>query len=165
MIEIGLMTQIDALLLFEKTLGSLSDQDSEEELAQALDRVPLAISKAGAYIQAEWPGISVPKYLTKSRESERRKAWLLRRDTGDLRQDGGASKTILTTWQISIDSIRSKRPSPADILSLMSFFDRQRIPDWLLRPLKDSRAGDERRSVSDEFENMDSNSWRGGRYL
>jgi hypothetical protein len=161
MIEVGPMTQSDTLLLLEKRLGSISDHNAAEELVQALDRVPLAISQAGAYIQAEWPRISVPKYLAKFRESERRKAWLLGHDTGDLRRDGGASNTILTTWQISFDSIRSKRPSAADILSLMSFFDRQGIPEWLLKPVKDFRAGDRTRSVSDEFEDMESNSSAG----
>ncbi|KAK3934509.1 hypothetical protein QBC46DRAFT_413849 [Diplogelasinospora grovesii] len=62
---------------------------------------------------------------------------------------------------ISFDSIRSKRPSAADVLSLMSFFDRQGIPEWLLKPLKDCRAGDERRSVSDEFGDMKSDSSAG----
>jgi hypothetical protein len=158
MIEVGPMTQTDALLLLEKRLGSFSDHSSAEELVQALDCVPLAISQAGAYIQAEWPRISIAKYLAKFRESEGRKAWLLGHNTGDLRRDGGASSTILTTWQISFDSIRSKRPSAADILSLMSFFDRQGIPEWLLKPLKDCRAGAEKRSVSDVFEDMESNS-------
>ncbi|KAK4194959.1 hypothetical protein QBC40DRAFT_311056 [Triangularia verruculosa] len=35
---------------------------------------------------------------------------------------------------ISFNYIRSKRPSAADLLSLMSFFDRQGIPMWVLKP-------------------------------
>ncbi|KAM7188718.1 hypothetical protein V8F33_010488 [Rhypophila sp. PSN 637] len=55
---------------------------------------------------------------------------------GDLRRDVGVSNAVLTIWQISFDYIRSKRPSAADLLSLMSFFDRQGIPEWVLKPYR-----------------------------
>ncbi|KAK4161917.1 kinesin light chain [Cladorrhinum sp. PSN259] len=71
------------------------------------------------------PIVSPEKYLAEFRENERKRARLLGYDGGDLRRDGGASNAILTTWQISFDHIRSKRRTAADLLSLMSFFDRQ----------------------------------------
>jgi tetratricopeptide (TPR) repeat protein len=134
MIEVGPMTQTDALTLLEKKLGSLPDTDVATDLVQALDLVPLAISQAAAYIQARAPRTSPKKYLAEFRESERKRSNLLEHDAGDLRRDGGASNAILTTWQISFDYIRSKRRSAADLLSLMSFFDRQGIPGWVLNP-------------------------------
>ncbi|KAK4451207.1 kinesin light chain [Podospora aff. communis PSN243] len=133
MIEIGPMAKSDALALLEKKLGSLPDTDVAAELVQALDLVPLAISQAAGYIQARAPRSSPEKYLAEFRENERNRARLLGYDGGDLRRDGGASNAVLTTWQISFDYIRSKRRSAADLLSLMSFFDRQGIPDWVLR--------------------------------
>jgi tetratricopeptide (TPR) repeat protein len=51
------------------------------------------------------------------------------------------------------------RRSAADLLSLMSFFDRQGIPEWLLKP--ECGASDQRKSVSDEIEDMESNSSAG----
>ena len=96
--------------------------------------VPLAISQAAAYIQARVPRSSAEKYLAECRESEREKSRLLQYDGGDLRRDGGASNAILITWQISFDHIRSEGPSTADLLSLMSFFDRKGIPGWVLKP-------------------------------
>ncbi|KAK4656342.1 hypothetical protein QC762_0059400 [Podospora pseudocomata] len=134
MIEIGPMAQTDALALLEKKLGSPADLDVAADLVQALDLVPLAISQAAAYIQARAPRSSPEKYLAEFRKSEHRKSSLLQYDAGDLRRDGGASNAVLTTWQISFDYIRSKRPSAADLLSLMSFFDRQGIPGWVLKP-------------------------------
>ncbi|KAK4653927.1 LOW QUALITY PROTEIN: hypothetical protein QC762_0088630 [Podospora pseudocomata] len=134
MIEVGPMAQTDALALLEKKLGSPADLDVAADLVQALDLVPLAISQAAAYIQARAPRSSPEKYLAEFRKSEHRKSSLLQYDAGDLRRDGGASNAVLTTWQISFDYIRSKRPSAADLLSLMSFFDRQGIPDWVLKP-------------------------------
>ncbi|KAK4159493.1 kinesin light chain [Cladorrhinum sp. PSN259] len=133
-IEVGRMAPTDALTLLEKKLGPLPDIDIATNLVQELDYIPLAISQAAAYIQARAPLSSPKKYLAEFRESERKKSRLLQHDAGDLRRDGGASNAILTTWQISFDHIRSKRPSAADLLSLMSFFDRQGIPGWVLKP-------------------------------
>ncbi|KAK0617248.1 hypothetical protein B0T14DRAFT_262902 [Immersiella caudata] len=144
-IEIGPMTQTDALTLLEKKLRSPADLNVAADLVQALDLVPLAISQAAAYIQARAPRSSPEKYLAKFRENERTRARLLGYDGGDLRRDGGASNAILTTWQISFEHIRFKRPSAADLLSLMSFFDRQGIPGWVLKPSRTTstaRAGD-----------------------
>ena len=132
MINVGPMAQADALTLLEKKLGSPVNPDVAADLVEALDLVPLAISQAAAYIQARAPRSSAEKYLAELRENERRRARLLGYDGGDLRRDGGASNAILTTWQMSFDHIRSKRPSAADLLSLMSFFDRQGIPGWIL---------------------------------
>lgn len=101
---------------------------------EALDYVPLAISQAAAYIQARAPRSLVEKYMAEFRESEGKRAWLLGHDAGDLRRDGSASNAILTTWLISFDHIRSMRPLAADVLSLMSFFDQQGIPESLFRP-------------------------------
>ncbi len=143
--EVGPMAQTDALTLLEKKLGPLPDRDVAADLVRALDLVPLAISQAAAYIQARAPRSSPEKYLAEFWESERRRSRLLEHDAGDLRRDGGASNAILTTWQISFDYIRSQRRSAADLLSLMSFFDRQGIPEWVLNPgiAKDAmRAGD-----------------------
>ncbi len=134
-IEVGPMTQTDALTLLEKKLGSPSDIDVAvaTDLIQALDLVPLAISQAAAFIQARAPRSSPEKYLAEFREGEHKRSRLLEHDAGDLRRNGGASNAILTTLQLSFDHIRSHRPSAADLLSLMSFFDPQGIPAWVLK--------------------------------
>ena len=134
MIEVGPMAQTDALTLLEKKLGSLPDADVAADLVRSLDFVPLAMIQAAAYIQARAPLSSPEKYLAEFREGERKRSRLLEHDAGDLRRDGGASNAILTTWQISFDHIRSQRRSAADLLSLMSLFDRQGIPVWVLKP-------------------------------
>lgn len=119
-------------------VDSLSDVDVAADLVKVLDLISLAISQAAAYIQKRAPRNSVQQYLDDFRKSEGKRARLLSRDLGDLRrdlrQDGGASNAILTTWQVTFDHVRSERPSAADLLSLMSFFDRQGIPESLLKP-------------------------------
>jgi tetratricopeptide (TPR) repeat protein len=129
------MEQKDSLALLEKKLGADLVGESGAELVQALDFMPLAISQAAAYICSR-PRSSVEKYLKDLRKSEQSKASLLDYDGGDLRRDDAALNSIITTWQISFEHIRSTRPSAAELLSLMSFFDRQGIPEYLLHESK-----------------------------
>jgi hypothetical protein len=74
----------------------------------------------------------------------------LNREGGQLRRDREAKNSIIITWQISFDYIREIRPSAADLLSLMSFFDRQGIPEALLRS-----QDEQRNSQQDQKENND----------
>ncbi|KAH8894462.1 hypothetical protein GQ53DRAFT_839546 [Thozetella sp. PMI_491] len=156
MIEVGPMTQADALTLVEKKLGFI-DVDIATDLIQALKYVPLAISQATAYIKAREPQSSVGKYLGKFQESKRKRTRLLEYNTGDLQRDRGASNAILTTWQISFDYIWRKRRSAADLLSLMSFFDRQGIPEWVLEPTEETK-GTGPAGEHDKARDSDSNS-------
>lgn len=40
---------------------------------------------------------------------------------------------MITTWQLSFEEIRRERPALTDLLALMSMFDRQGIPEDLVR--------------------------------
>jgi hypothetical protein len=106
--------------------------DGIAELAAALDHMPLALVQASAYIRERRPRCSVQQYLEEYWQSDSRKTSLLNQGAGHLRRDEAASNAILITWQISFDHVRSTRQSAADLLSLMSFFDRQGIPEALL---------------------------------
>ncbi|KAH8743978.1 Tetratricopeptide repeat-domain-containing protein [Diaporthe sp. PMI_573] len=133
-IEVPPMDKGHALTLLASKVGSQPDMDHGTDLVEALEYIPLAISQAGAYIQQRAPRTSIRKYLEEFQRSERRKLSLLDQDKESLRRDRSALNSVITTWQISFDSIRSERPSAADLLSLMSFFDCQGIPEWLVRP-------------------------------
>ncbi|KAI0411916.1 P-loop containing nucleoside triphosphate hydrolase protein [Xylaria grammica] len=133
-IDVGPMDNANALELLAKRLGSQFDETNGKELAEALEYMPLAISQAAAYIQHRAPRTSVESFL-KDLRSESKQTMLLNHDIGDLRRDSDASNSIITTWQISFDYIRRKRSSATDLLSLMSFFDHQSIPEFLIRPI------------------------------
>ncbi|TQV93756.1 kinesin [Cordyceps javanica] len=133
-IKVGPMTAQEALFFLEKKLGALFEPDLGAELVSALDCIPLAINQAASYIQARAPRSSIKKYLAEFRESEKKSARLLAHDAAELRRDGSSSNAIMKTWQISFDHIRSKQPSAADLLALMSFFDNQSIPEAALQP-------------------------------
>jgi hypothetical protein len=131
------MDESQAIKLCEKKLGAQGDSQYNRtdaiELAAALEYMPLAIVQAVAYILQRAPRCSMTKYLDEYRKSEHKKTTLLNYDEGQLRRDLGVSNSIIMTWQISFEYIQQTRPSAADLLSLMSFFDRQGIPVALLQ--------------------------------
>ncbi|KAH7355907.1 P-loop containing nucleoside triphosphate hydrolase protein [Pyrenochaeta sp. MPI-SDFR-AT-0127] len=105
--------------LLRKKLGdNVERDDSIAELAMVLEYIPLALVQAVTYIRERAPRCSIS---------------LLNQEAGHLRRDEKANNSVLITWQISFNHIRRKRQSAADLLSLMSFFDRQGIPEALLR--------------------------------
>jgi tetratricopeptide (TPR) repeat protein len=66
-------------------------------------------------------------------KSDREATKLLDYEAGHPYRDWEAKNSILVTWKISFEHIRSIRPSATDLLSLMSFFDRQGVSENLLR--------------------------------
>ena len=132
-ISINPMSEIDAIILLEKKLDQQDDPDNAAALAGALEYMPLAIVQAAAYISRRAPRCSVLQYVEELQKGDWKRASLLNFEGGQLRRDGEAKNSIIITWQISFDHIRQTRPSAADLLSLMSFFDRQGIPESLLR--------------------------------
>lgn len=132
-IEIGPMAHKDALTLLEKKLGQEHyNASGAEDLVHVLDYIPLAISQAAAYIQAR-ARASIEQYLADFQSSEQKKVELLERDAGGMRRDRVASSAVLATWQLSFDYIRSYQRSAANLLSFMSLFDCQGIPERVLK--------------------------------
>jgi hypothetical protein len=95
--------------------------------------MPLAIVQAAAYIQQKGSRYSVRQYIEAFQKNDKRKTSVLDYEAGHLRRDHEAKNSIIITWQISFDHIREKWRSSADLLSLMSFFDRQGIPEEVLK--------------------------------
>ncbi|ORY66127.1 P-loop containing nucleoside triphosphate hydrolase protein [Pseudomassariella vexata] len=127
------MATTDALALLNKNLGTQGSNNELTELVTSLEFIPLAIVQATAYISQRAPRYSVGQYLKEFQKSDHKRASLLEYEGGQLRRDREAKNSVIITWQLSFDHIRRIRPSAADLLSLMSFFDRQGIPEALLR--------------------------------
>ncbi|KAJ5929743.1 P-loop containing nucleoside triphosphate hydrolase protein [Penicillium verhagenii] len=140
-----------AIMLFEKKLGAQSEKDTMQ-LVAALDYMPLAIVQAAAYIKQRSPRTSVSQYLKEFQKSDLKKTSLLNHDGGQLRRDRDASNSILITLQISFDHIQQVQPGAADLLSLMSFFDRQGIPETLLQSREVKKSGVEDFTSTDNDE-------------
>ncbi|KAJ9480666.1 hypothetical protein VN97_g12875 [Penicillium thymicola] len=132
-IEVKPMERSEALELLQRKLEQPEESHESRDLVEQLELMPLAIVQAASYIRNRAPRCSVSQYPRDFQKSDREATKLLETEAGHLYRDWEAKNSILVTWQISFDHIRQTRPSAADLLSLMSFFDRQGIPEKLLR--------------------------------
>ncbi|KAL3455044.1 P-loop containing nucleoside triphosphate hydrolase protein [Aspergillus heterothallicus] len=134
LIQVNPMERSEALELLQKTLDQPGESQESQQLVEELEYMPLAIVQAASYIQERGSRYSVLQYLRDFRKSDREAINLLKKEAGHLDRDWEAKNSIIMAWQISFDYIRREKPSAAELLSLMSFFDRQGIPEDLIRP-------------------------------
>ncbi|KAJ5718803.1 hypothetical protein N7488_004449, partial [Penicillium malachiteum] len=132
-IKVEPMNKPEAIELLQRKAELPAEMPGILELVEELDCMPLAIIQAAGYIVHRAPRCSVSQYLEIFRKSDREATKLLDYEAGHLYRDWEAKNSILVTWKISFEHIRSIRPSATDLLSLMSFFDRQGISENLLQ--------------------------------
>ncbi|KAJ5661492.1 uncharacterized protein N7477_009108 [Penicillium maclennaniae] len=160
-LKIEPMNRSEALELLQRKLGLPEETPDILKLVEELEFMPLAIIQAAGYIVHRAPLCSVSQYLEMFRKSDREATKLLDYGAGHLYRDWEAKSSILVTWQISFDHIRRIRPSAADLLSLMSFFDRQGVFKNLLRiqgEIKNDSSSSEEIRFKYNDEDMDSTS-------
>ncbi|KAJ5372537.1 Tetratricopeptide-like helical [Penicillium concentricum] len=133
LIEVEPMENSESLELLRRTLELPTENQACQQLVNALEFMPLAIVQAASYIRNRAPRYSVSQYLKDFQKNDREAIKLLKKEAGHTHRDWEAKNSILVTWQMSFDYIRQRYPSAADLLSLMSFFDRQGIPESLIR--------------------------------
>ena len=138
-IEVQSMGPVESLELLKGKLPIESETEAME-LLEELEYVPLAISQAGAYIRERGPLMTIPKYRSELRKSQDNQTTLLNSNHADLRRDGEVPNAVITSWQLSFDHIRTAYPEAADLLSLMSIFNRQAIPQSLIQGGHDDLA-------------------------
>lgn len=132
------MDSLDASALMKAKLGyqteqGVATQDDIMKLTETLEFMPLAIVQAAAYIRHPASRCFVAQYLEDFQSSDSQKLKLLDYDVGNIHRDMDAKNSILVTWSLSFEHIRQTQPSAADLLSLMSLFDRQGIPEAVLQ--------------------------------
>ena len=133
LIYIAPMNNNEATELFRSKLPNDQSSDSTvSELAEELGFLPLPIKQAAAYISVGSTSMTISKYLEYFRKNEASQLKLLLKDFKDLSRDHELTNSIILTWQISFDQIRKSNPAAANLLILMSYFDRQSIPKLLL---------------------------------
>jgi hypothetical protein len=133
-IQIDPMNEEDALVLLKTRVPiSESCEDDAKALVRSLECIPLAVTHAAAYIAVRQQTTTVSTYLELFRTSEENQEHLMNiQEVRDLRRDNDVPHAVITTWQISFEQIRKMKPEAANLLSLMTMFDRQGIPDHLL---------------------------------
>ncbi|KAI4147474.1 MAG: hypothetical protein L6R39_003098 [Caloplaca ligustica] len=102
-----------------------------DELVETLDCLPLAISQAAAYMTENY--MDVADYMALLDEGGDEMEALLSESFSDARRGEAADNSVLKTWKLSFDQITHRFSRAADMLSLMSMFDRQGVPEDLLR--------------------------------
>lgn len=107
------------------------EQGGLNELVETLDCLPLAISQAAAYMTENY--MDVAEYLALLDEGGEEMEALLSESFSDHRRGEAIDNSVLKTWKLSFDQITRRISRAADMLSLMSMFDRQGVPEDLLR--------------------------------
>ena len=131
-IRIEPMNRHEARTLIDKKIPiPLGSDDERDRLASTLEYIPLAITQAAAYITRK-QRMSIAKYLGFLGTEEDDGACLLKMEDSDLRRDPEVPNSVIRAWQISFAQIRAQNDLSADLLSSMSMFDRQGIPEFLL---------------------------------
>ena len=133
LIDVQPMNMTEALVLLSNKLDIDTQSPDMMRLVEELEYMPLAIVQAASYIIHHSPRCSVSQYLEKLQKSDHHATMLLNHEAGHIYRDWEAKNSILLTWQISFGHIRRIKQPAADLLSLMSFFDRQGIPEYSLR--------------------------------
>ena len=131
MLLIGPMDEQDSVqLLRDKT--EIDDEEAAKRLIHAVEGLPLAITHAGSFISSRTPRWTVSKYL-ESLETERSQVEVLYKAAlSDNRRDSSSARTIQATFQISFIALSQENPGAANLLSLLSMFQNQHIPEELL---------------------------------
>ncbi|KAA6415096.1 MAG: hypothetical protein FRX48_01848 [Lasallia pustulata] len=129
LIEVGQMSKHEALnLLRERDLQG-TDEDLLK-LACHLEYLPLAIIQAAAYIISR--SMPVKRYISLLRADDNQLVRLLDRAPKVQFSGSRSIVSVASTWKLSFDQVRDQDPQAADLLAVMTFFDRQRIPiEWL----------------------------------
>ncbi|KAK2728443.1 Kinesin light chain 5 [Colletotrichum kahawae] len=148
------MEKEQALQLLQRKLGRDVNEATALRLISTLECIPLAVNQAVAYIYKRSPRVTVESYLEEFHNSERRKGTLLRSDRGDIQRYEGVSNSVVVTWQVTFEQIKREQPRAADLLSLMSYFQAQNIPEYMLHNYSSGNMGSEK--SDDEHSNISS---------
>ncbi|CUS08952.1 unnamed protein product, partial [Tuber aestivum] len=135
-IEVGKMEREEAQALFSKHFGGwggLRDREGEvvAMILGSVDHLPLAVVGAAAFmVETE---TSPSEYWTISQENDKQMKGLLLEQFSDIRRESDMTESILGTYFITFDRITKQMPTAGHLLRLIAFFDRQNIPEQLLR--------------------------------
>lgn len=122
-IEVEMMNQAEAISLVRKRLGD-DHQDNElmADLVNELEKIPLALAQASAFMQKN--SLSIQEYLEILKANDNALVELLSQPFQGLGRDTEVSHAVTATWMVSFKQIRDQNPHACNLLSLMAFFNR-----------------------------------------
>ena len=116
--------------LLGKRTRAESTMEEQLELLDALVYLPLAISQAVAFMVKR--NKSVTEYMKLYSQSESARIKLLGQRFNSHGREARPLESVVTTWWISFNHIKSENFRAAELLSVMSFMDNQNVPFALL---------------------------------
>ncbi|KAK4991151.1 hypothetical protein LTR66_006622 [Elasticomyces elasticus] len=131
-IAIQPMSNEEARSLFLSKLGAGAldfDESEVHNLLEELDRLPLAVSQAAAFIEEN--GISIVEYTSALRGEDAEE--FLHEELDDARRDEESVNSVFRTWKLSYDQIKQQKSCAADLLCLLAMLDRQSVPKSMLK--------------------------------
>jgi tetratricopeptide (TPR) repeat protein len=129
-IPVPVLTKSEGGQLFRSRVTGDHSEEHVIELLEELEYIPLAITQAAAFMSKRRR--TIPQYLELYRKSHSARVRMLSYEFSDHGRQYNSMESIAKTWIISFESIRRGNPRSADLLSLMSCFDRHAIPAALL---------------------------------
>jgi tetratricopeptide (TPR) repeat protein len=132
-IQVGTMTNQESVRLFRslsQTPTTPEPSENENKLLELLEKLPLAIAQAAAYIRKT--KVSVVHYLALLKESEERQSYLLSKEFEDLHRSG-VPNSVMHTWLISMGQITRESQCAERVLNTIAFLDNKGLPFELLR--------------------------------
>lgn len=118
----------ESLAFLSKLLSEEKEEDLNE-LAKALEDLPLALAQAASYIRAN-PSITIPTYLELLKE-DHSALWKSEEKgikNSEAFQNDHYNKSMLTTTKMNIDSLRQKSALAYDLLCFCALFHYHHIP-------------------------------------
>ncbi|KAK1250584.1 hypothetical protein MKX08_010587 [Trichoderma sp. CBMAI-0020] len=140
------MTRDEATSLLVAASGDASAVEDAgiDRLLEELQRLPLAVSQAGAYIRRT--SMTIKEYLELLMQGSSR--WdLLKTNDFDRHRRPEVSNSVLETWKISTARIREESELSYRILHVIAYLDNQDIPYELLMAASQHEVGDKGKST------------------
>ncbi|KAL7925296.1 P-loop containing nucleoside triphosphate hydrolase protein [Trichoderma austrokoningii] len=144
-IKVPPMTRDEATTLLIAARGDTSAVEDAgiDRLLEELQRLPLAVSQAGAYIRRT--SMTIKEYLDLLMQGSSR--WdLLKMNDFNRHRRPEVSNSVLETWKISTTRIREESESSYRILHVIAYLDSQDIPYELIVAASQYDVGDEDRA-------------------
>ncbi|MCJ1457641.1 hypothetical protein MMC28_008010 [Mycoblastus sanguinarius] len=134
-IKLEPVNEVQGASILENSLGR--SIEGSLELVNLLQGLPLVINQAGSYIRKT--GTNASKYIGLYDQVWAR--LIEKQHLSTLRE--GADRSILTTWTLSFNSLRSQSEDAANLLMLWAFLDNRDLWYELLAPVLDLAIADE----------------------
>jgi hypothetical protein len=141
-IEVVEMDQAESnQLIYKRLENDKLDPGQVSLLTTQLENLPLALVQAAAFIQEN--SLTVVNYLELLNESDNTLVELLSQPFEELGRDSTIPNAVTATWVISFKQIRERYPLASDLLSLLSYFNRQEIPKLFILHYEKQRRNQE----------------------